>query len=212
MNTICPICFNEIKNDNSESTFRKKEKIKKELTCGHYLHFCCYRKLVYHKSNFFIKCPLCRIQNFNIIKPYQNDIDNLSILCSLNKRCNHTTKKRLKCKNNSKLLNYGYCHIHNKDFLLEKKYNLMNKFIYLILCQRNNIFVRLQLIDLGKKIIINYSNDNDDIDNVMYYFYKFLNVKNYIKINDYSEMYDFYHFQKPEPKWLRDCIKHSILY
>ena len=88
----------------------------------------------------------------------------------------------------------------------------MNKFIYLILIQRNNVFVRLQFIDLGKKIIIHYSNDNDDIDDIMFYFYKFLNIKDYTKLNDYSEMYDLYNLKKPPPEWFRNCIKNSILY
>ena len=150
--------------------------------------------------------------NSNISKPYERIIDNLECLCDTkSKKCFGYTKEGKRCKRHMNLLNYGYCYQHHKDILKEDKYELMLKFIYLILCQRNSIFTRLQIIDLGKQIIIHKCNSNSDIDDVMFYFYKFLNINDIRSIQDYSEMYNFYNLKKPEPNWFRYCIKNSIL-
>ena len=57
----------------------------------------------------------------------------------------------LNAKYNRKLLNYGYCHVHNKEILQENFYPLMERYIYLIMCQKNTFRTKLYLIDLGKK-------------------------------------------------------------
>ena len=206
MEDKCPICLNNID---------KRNNIKKKLSCGHSLHFCCFRDLIYHKNNnYFIKCPICRRRNINIDNIYKESIDNIKILCSnkLNTmNCLYKINGKRRCKRKPYLLNYGYCYQHHKDILKEDKYELMLKFIYLILCQRNSIFTRLQIIDLGKQIIIHRCNSNSDIDDVMFYFYKFLNINDIRSIQDYSEMYKFYNLKKPEPNWFRYCIKNSIL-
>ena len=103
--------------------------------------------------NIFIKCPLCREINTNNKKFYNNSHDNIKILLS-NQRCICKTKDGKRCRKKSHILNYGMCHIHNKKYLNKELYPLMVDFIYITLEQRITPWRRINIIDMGKKIII----------------------------------------------------------
>ena len=59
----CSICLEDI----------IETKIMKTLSCNHKYHFYCFKMMVYHNNNFYIKCPMCREVNHNIEKPFKND-------------------------------------------------------------------------------------------------------------------------------------------
>mgnify|MGYP006139612453 CR=1 FL=1 len=207
MNDKCSICLNDFNGI--------KDKIKKEFSCGHALHFCCFRDLIYYKNNnYFVCCPLCRRKNTNVDNIYENPIDNIKILCS-NKintmHCLHKINGKRRCKRKPHILNYGYCYQHNKDILPKEKYDLMIKFMNLILYQRNNLLKKIQSFDIGKKIIIHKCNNNSTIDNVMYYFYQWLSLNDIYQIKDYTEMYQFYNLKKPPIEWIQYCIENKTL-
>ena len=199
----CSICLEDLCYSNNN-----KENIIYTLSCGHKLHFKCYREIFYRELNIFIKCPMCREINYNINKPFNDNLSNLQIFTShkfLNQRCKCKTKNGLRCKNKSTLFNYGMCYQHNKEILPKDKYDLMLKYIYLILSQRNNWFSKIHLFDIGKKLII--KNNLDEIEEIMFYFYKFINLNGIKSIQDYYSMYDFYELKRPQLPWVNHCYK-----
>jgi len=209
MNTTCPVCLDELVD---VKNILYKEDIVKTLSCGHGIHFKCYRSIFNRGLNFFIECPLCRQINDNIDKPYENPKDNLWIFYlkdTTNIRCKCSTKKGLRCKNKAALFNYGVCYQHHKNILPKEKYELMVKYIYLILCQRNNWFSKIHLFDIGKKIIIN--KDVIELEDIMYYFYKYINLTGIKSIQDYYKMYDYYELPRPQLPWVNYCFKNHIL-
>ena len=73
MDETCPICLDDFNKNQC------KEDIIKTLSCGHKIHFKCFRDLCFRGLNFFIECPLCREINYNIEKPYKDPKDNLCL-------------------------------------------------------------------------------------------------------------------------------------
>ena len=184
------------------------------LPCSHKFHYSCIKKLIFHKSNFFIPCPICREINYNVDKPTKDPEFNIKFLCSpkVGKvRCLCQTKNGKVCKRKSKLLNYGYCYQHNKDYLKEEKYSIMEKYIYLILYQKNSWLTKLYLIDLGKKIIIHNLHKDSSVDEILYYFYRYINIFNVRYIENYKEMYGYYGFELPNKSWIKYCLEKHIL-
>ena len=93
---ICCICLDEM----NEDQYHKK------LSCGHMLHFKCFKGLVFRR-NLFISCPICRDVNTNIDKPSDDPETNIRLLCSSRVgkvRCLCRTKRGTICKRKSKLL------------------------------------------------------------------------------------------------------------
>lgn len=197
----CSICLNQF----------KKDDINKKLSCGHGLHYSCYLKIVYHKNeNLYISCPLCREINIDVKKPFIEPEKNISILCQ-HKRCHHKTNNGTVCKRNCNLLNYGYCYQHNKNILSKEFYPLMEKYMYLILCNRNNFHNKLYLIDLGKKIIMKYCNKDSSVDEILEKYYQFFKVSDLYKISDYQKIYEYYKLEKPDDEWFEYCINNHCL-
>mgnify|MGYP003979386685 FL=1 len=201
----CSICLDPFKNEDS---LKKKEDITYILSCGHKLHYKCFRGLIYRGNNFFIECPLCRCINDSIKKPFDNPEDNLRVLCSHkvgNVRCLCTTKNGRICKRKSRLFNYGRCYQHHKNIITKDKYKLLEDCIYFILMQRNNWFIKIHLFDICKKLIIHKKVET--LGDVMFYFYKYITVKNLRGINDYYDLYDYYDLQRPSILWVNYCFK-----
>ena len=189
----CSICLDKLENKDTYI-----------LSCGHEFHTRCYQKCVYNNNfNMFIKCPLCRELNINTEKPYDNTYDNLKCWTKL-ERCKCKTKSGKRCKKRSLLFNNGMCAIHQKP-LAKDKYDLMLKYIYLILSQRNNWFSKIHLFDIGKKLII--KNNLNEIEEIMFYFYKFINLNGIKSIQDYYSMYDYYELKRPQLPWVNHCYK-----
>tara|TARA_Y100000590_G_C15503696_1_gene932652 strand:- start:15 stop:641 length:627 start_codon:yes stop_codon:yes gene_type:complete len=207
MEDCCPICL-----ENYSNNPKKKEDIKKTLSCGHTLHYKCFRGLIFRGKNFFIECPLCRVINGNIDKPYSNPEDNLRVLCSHkvgNVRCLCKTKENRVCKRKSTLFNYGMCYQHHTNVLPKEKYELMVDFLYLILLQRNDWFLKIHLFDIGKKLIIH--KDIKKLEDIMYYFYKYINIKKLGGITDYYDLYDHYDLKRPPLSWVNYCYKKVVI-
>ena len=207
MNT-CPICLEEIEND----------QIIKTLSCDHKLHFNCFKKFVCHNNNFFVDCPMCRLMNYNIEKPFKNDHKkNILILCHggvCKLRCICTNKNGKKCKNKSLLMNYGKCYTHNKNILPKNCYELFSNYLYHILCSNYNWLTIVYLIDVGKKIIIKFLNDDSQVHNILQYYYRFLNDKKYRRDQDCFYMngiYGYYDLEKVPINWLDYCINKNII-
>ena len=85
----------------------------------------------------------------------------------------------------------------------------MEKYIYLIMCQRNNWFSKIHLFDIGKKIIIH--KNVETIEEIMFYFYKYINLSGIKSIQDYYRMYDYYELERPKLPWINYCLKNHIM-
>ena len=122
MENDCPICFDDLNNNeetinlNCSSTFMTNS--------DHIFHKDCINDMIINNTS---KCPLCRENNTHITKPFKDPKENIKILTFNDKKCSCITKKGSRCKYNRKLLNYGYCHIHNKEVLQENFYPLMER-------------------------------------------------------------------------------------
>lgn len=202
----CPVCLDSLNNNNNNKL--------KTLSCGHVYHYKCYMDIVNRGQNLFVVCPLCRNMNTNIKKPFNNPKDNIKILCnSLKNRCICKTKKGLRCKNKPRLLNYGMCHIHNKSYLTEEYYPLMEKFIYLTLIQRSSWYSKIYLIDIGKKIILNKLDINSDICDILNFYYEYYSIYNLKKGTDYhNDFYKYYELEKPPISWIEKCKDNYCLF
>ena len=199
MSENCSICLHEIENNH----------IIKKLSCGHKLHNKCYMDIVF-RENLFIKCPICRVRNINIDRQFDDSKRNIILLCSRGVgkvNCFCKTANGLSCKNKSRLLNYGMCYQHNKDILREELYPLMERFMYLILSQRNKWDAKVYLFDIGKKIIIKYFNKESYLDDILFKFYEYFTISGIKSIDDYNKVYEYFKIEKPPDKWLNYCIK-----
>lgn len=202
---VCSICLNEIEDDH----------IEKKLTCGHTFHYRCFMNIIHHSKNIFIECPLCRIKNEDISKPFNDPERNLRLICARKVgkvRCICKTKNGTICKRKSKLFNYGMCHQHNPNVLKKIHYPLMEKYIDFILCQRYTFVNRLFTIDIGKKLILKYCDKDSGLQDILYFWLKYISLKNVNYIEDYNDVYDFYDLEKPSKGWSEYCIqRHQIV-
>lgn len=204
----CSICLVTMKN-----------KTIKTLSCGHNFHYECILQLVMRK-NFFIKCPLCRTDNKDTKFPHNDCKMNLCEVVSNNtknglQRCSCKTLDGRKCKNKAKLLNYGMCHIHNKSFIHENFYPLITEYINLILLQRSGIMTKIFLIDMGKKIIMKYCDENSTISDIFSKYYEFFSIildDGDTIVKEYKRFYDYYGLELPEKEWLIKCKENYIIF
>ncbi len=202
--TECSVCLQEIEEDH----------VKKVLSCGHEFHYRCYLQIVYHSKNYFINCPLCRRVNEDITKPFQNPEKNLKLLCARKVgkvRCICKTQKGTVCKRKAHLFNYGMCHQHNKEYLKTEYYGLMDKLLDFILCQRYNFKSRLYSLDIGKKLIIKYADEKTEVSDILFYWLKYLSVKNISFITNHHEMYEYYDLEKPPNGWIDYCCSRYVI-
>ena len=200
---ICSICLEDIHKYNI-----------KELSCGHKLHFKCFLSISMRK-NFFIECPLCREINKNVEFPHSNPKQNLIEIMGVNKRCICLTNNNKKCKNTSKLMNYGMCHIHHKEYLNEEMYGVMCEFIHLILLQRGGILTKIFLFDMGKQIIMKFCNKDSTVADIFAKFYEFYSIilnSGETTIKEYKRFYNYYDLKMPDKKWIEKCKENYIFY
>lgn len=194
----CSICLNNIDEDH----------VVKKLSCGHKFHYRCYMNIVHHGKNYFVKCPLCRIINTNLEKPFTDPERNLKLLCARKVgkvRCICNVKKGTVCKKKASLFNYGMCHIHNNEILKKELYPLMEKFMNFVFCQKYNFLSRLYTIDIGKKIIIKYLDKDSELQDILNFWFRYLTEKNLKFINNYHDLYDYYELEKPPENWINYC-------
>lgn len=200
-NDVCSVCLEDL----NKNTI-------KELSCGHKIHFKCFFSIVMRK-NFFIKCPLCREINNNIDKPhsdsnkilleYVNNKDSKGI-----KRCICKTKNGRKCKNKTKIMNYGMCHIHNSDYLDEKLYDIMESYLSLILLQRGSIETKIWLFDMGKKLIMKFCNEKSTVADILSKYYEFYSIElnnGETIVREYEKFYNYYGLKLPDKRWMEEC-------
>jgi len=200
----CSICLERIRKDHKSFT----------LSCNHTIHYQCFLLYVYKtKGNIFINCPLCREMNTNNEKPYSLPIKNIKTLCSggVGKiRCHHRTKRGNYCKNPSSLLNYGFCNLHNRNLLPKEKYNLMSDFMFYLLETPNLWRTKLYMIDIAKKLLIQFPEINN-IPEILHYFFRFSNHHSNENNGEKSWMinpnkiYEYYNLQLPPKKWISYC-------
>ena len=129
------------------------------------------------------------------------------------KKCNCKTKTGIACKNTSTILNYGKCNIHGKNILAEKDLVLMERYIYVILSQRNGWLSKVFLFDSGKKLLIKY--DIKELDDLLVKYYEFFSVilkDGDIFIRNYNKFYEYYGIELPEKDWLKKCKDNYVLY
>ena len=192
----CCICLNKLKKD----IFT--------LSCSHKLHIKCFLSLVFvNDMNIFIDCPLCRKLNHKNL--HHTAFHNLSTIIPSN-RCTCITKgrKALRCKNKSKILNNGMCHIHNKISLPPNKYDLMCDYILWLFETHSSFRTKYYMIDISKNLCIKYDNIKN-IQDILHYFYRFYYENNKGGMYAIHKMYEFYDLNLPSSN-IRDMIDLSI--
>ena len=190
----CSICLGII---------NETDKIKK-LSCDHKFHFQCFLDLVYRDNNIYVNCPLCREVNKSVEKPTNDHIENIKLLCK-EKRCSHITKDGTVCKRKCKLLNNGYCYQHQKMNMSDDQYKLMEKYIYLVLCQQGKFITKLRMIDLGKKLILKFGLGSENLDQIIEKFYRYFSLYDLTSIDSWNNIYNYYKLEKPCPDWIKYC-------
>ena len=105
------------------------------------------------------------------------------------------------------------CHIHNKEYLDKKLYPLMNDFIYITLEQRTSPSSRINIIDMGKKIIIKKMNEQNSVIDILKYFYEFYSVKGVKPKEEFhNNIYEYYGLEEPPKEWIKLCNDNYQLY
>ena len=69
-------------------------------------------------------------------------------------------------------------------------------------------------MDVGKKIIIKFLNKDNQVHNILEYYYRFLNDKNYRKDKGYFYMngiYEYYNLEKVSKNWMDYCINKNVI-
>ena len=205
----CCICLKEMKEDD----------ILKTLTCGHTLHFNCYKEYIKSKNQkHFVPCPLCRKLNTDISVPGKTSYEKIENICGKRRRCKATTNKGLRCKNKSCLLNYGYCHMHNDKHIKEEKdYDTIFRYInyYWGVFSQSNWKTRIILIDLSKKLILKL--DIKEFDEFLYHLFK-CSEEQKLKYTEgdvrkkEKHVYEYYDLEFPPEEWLNECVRDKIFY
>ena len=90
-------------------------------------------------------------------------------------------------------------------------YPLLERYLYLILLQRNSWTTKLFLFDLGKQLIIKYSQENSGIDDILRYFYQYISINDIFLIKNYDKMYDYYNLKKPCNEWVQYCSEKYMI-
>tara|TARA_Y100000590_G_scaffold470383_1_gene664328 strand:+ start:9124 stop:9723 length:600 start_codon:yes stop_codon:yes gene_type:complete len=197
----CPICMDKITTN------------EKVLTCGHKLHYGCYIELILYSKNQFMECPLCREVNINTERYSTDSKQNIEIICRNKKRCRCRTQKGTVCKRKPKLLNYGYCYQHNKAFLKEELYPVMDDYISIVLCQRYTFLPRLYFLDIGKKMIIKYGEKGKvSCVDILTKILQYMSVKKIYYVNDHKEIYTYFGIDEPEKSWIDECIGRRYIF
>ena len=202
----CSICLEEL---NEKTIFT--------LSCNHKLHYQCFLKYVYQKSNIYIDCPLCREMNTNTKSPLEDPKEGLKdlLLSPKNKRCCQMTRDGKRCKKNSSLMNYGYCSVHHKNILPEIKYDLMNRYILYILQINSRWYTKIHMIDFIKKILIKYP-EIETLDEVLTYGwrYKFHRQKRALE-NDViasQDINEYYELDNSPVEWIHICMEDKMIH
>ena len=206
-NDQCCICLKDM-NDNDTL---------KTLTCGHKLHFDCYKEYMKTKNiRHFIQCPLCRKLNSDITIPGKSSYEKLENICGKRQRCRGTTKDGKRCKNKSCLLNYGYCNIHNKNILKEEKYyDIIFRYINHCMYSPQNWKTRVILIDISKKLLVKY--DVKEFDEFIFYLYKCSEEQKLkygaevVKRNE-KYVYEYYDLELPPDEWIDECVREKKIF
>ena len=203
----CSICLDEIKDNH----------IVKKLSCNHTFHFLCFKKMVYHNNNVYINCPLCREMNHNIEKPFlDNPKRNISIMChsGVGKvRCICYNKNGTRCKNKPVLMNYGKCYSHSKNILKKEHYKLYSDYLYYILGSNYNWLTIIYLLDVGKKIIIKFLNKDNQVSDILQYYYRYLNDKKNGERSMFymNGIYRYYDLEKIPKNWIDYCVNKNVI-
>jgi hypothetical protein len=207
----CSICLEEIDETKQYS---------KTLSCGHKLHFYCFKQLMF-RSNVFIRCPICRTQNENINKPSDDPFTNVRLLCSSRAgkfRCMCKTKNKKICKRKSSLLNYGMCFQHGSGSLSKEQYSILDDYMYnVVLLMKNGWKTKILLFDLGKQLLIKYKDKIKQVSDILMYFYKYVALNNDgvtlpRTLVNYDKMYDFYEITIPPESWVNFCLERHIYF
>ena len=110
-------------------------------------------------------------------------------------------------------MNYGKCYVHNKEILPKKYYKLFSDYLYHMLCSNYNWLTIIYLLDVGKKIMIKYLNENDQIHDILQYYYRYLNDVNYRRSGVFymNGIYEYYDLEKVSKNWIDYCINKNVI-
>ena len=89
----------------------------------------------------------------------------------------------------------------------------MREFIYWIFMTGNKKQTKLIMIDLAKKLLIQYK-DIKTIQDIHFYFHKFYHLNTIKKgeVIQWNRFYQYYHLEELDEDWLNHCMKENIIY
>ena len=102
------------------------------------------------------------------------------------------------------------CYTHHKDVLPEDKYNLICNYIYWLTENNNQFKTKISMIDIGKKLCINHPEINE-LQDILYYFYRFYYHNKKEDIVDKYQMYEYYELDRPTDNWFKKCLENNII-
>ena len=78
-----------------------------------------------------------------------------------------------------------------------------------------HIMTKIFLIDMGKKIIIKYCDENSTISDIFSKYYEFFSIildDGDTIVKEYKRFYDYYGLELPEKEWLIKCKENYIIF
>ena len=128
-------------------------------------------------------------------------------------RCICNLKNGNRCKNKPILMNYGKCYSHSKNILKKEHYKLYSDYLYHIVGSNYNWLTIIYLLDVGKKIIIKFLNEDSQVSDILQYYYRYLNdKKNGEKSMFYMNgIYRYYDLEKIPKNWLDYCVNKNVI-
>ena len=208
----CSICLEDMTNTNLLTTF----------SCNHSFHYNCFKQMLFKTDQcFLMDCPNCRQLNHRVEYPFKDDFHkNLKAICSQavgKHRCPKICKTGNKCKKKSHILNYGLCTFHHKGILPKDKYEVMTRYIYhLLMCPIKTWETKVYLMDVVKKLLIQYPQEMMTLDDVFKYLFVFIadakkkDITNCFK--DKLIIYNYYSLELPDPLWVDFCVEKKCLF
>ena len=77
--------------------------------------------------------------------------------------------------------------------------------------ETNNQFkTKISMIDIGKKICIKYPEINE-LQDILYYFYRFYYHNKKKEIVNKYQMYEYYELNRPNDDWFNKCIEKNMI-
>ena len=72
------------------------------------------------------------------------------------------------------------------------------------------LFFKLHVIR-AFKLIIKYADEKTEVSDILFYWLKYLSIKNISFITNHHEMYEYYELEKPPNGWIDYCCTRYVI-